>query len=339
MRTFVGEFVCGGGFIRHDIRHIARALREEGAAMAAAICQDLAELGDVVLPLDSRFSLTLPRNVQTMPIEADRPLWPQWVAAARNCDAAIVIAPETDGILAQAVGMLRAGGVDVASGSGDFLRVASDKWETARAMAAGNVPHPVTYAAASPPSDVDPLGRWVIKPRDGCGTDRIQTFDRLDHAVQELRDGYILQSWVEGRPVSVSVIVSGGEMTVLPAVAQTLDSQTCAYAGGHGPLPDDAQRRAASLAACALAAMPPTARGFVGLDLILAADPHDDRVIELNPRLTTSYVGLRHMIEGNLAQRILGTGNGPVRCCVAEDAVRWTPNGHVWVDGELVDDI
>ena len=338
MRTFVGEFVCGGGFLRQDIRQVPRGLRDEGAAMAGALCRDLAELGDVVIPLDQRFPLTLPPNVETVSLDPAKPLWPQWIAAARHCDTAIVIAPETDGVLAQAVAMLRAGGVDVASGSGDFLRVASDKLETARAMVAGNVPHPMTYAPASAPTDAGNVNRWVVKPRDGCGTDRIQTFDRLDQAVQQLHEGFILQPWAEGRPVSVSVIVSGGEMTVLPAVAQSLDGETCAYGGGHGPLPDDAQRRAASLAACALSAMPPTARGFIGLDLILASDPHHDCVIELNPRLTTSYVGLRHMVEGNLAQRIVGSCSGPVRCSVDEDAVRWTSDGHVWVDGEPVED-
>ncbi len=40
-------------------------------------------------------------------------------------------------------------------------------------------------------------------------------------------------------------------------------------------------------------------RGYLGVDLILG--PQGVSVIEVNPRLTTSYVGLRRVIRENLA--------------------------------------
>lgn len=52
------------------------------------------------------------------------------------------------------------------------------------------------------------------------------------------------------------------------------------------------------------------ARGFFGLDLILGDDPagSGDVVIEVNPRLTTSYVGL--LAQGNLAAALLAVVAG-----------------------------
>ena len=52
----------------------------------------------------------------------------------------------------------------------------------------------------------------------------------------------------------------------------------------------------------ALPALPP-ATGYVGVDLVLGRDPNgsEDYVIEVNPRLTTSYVGLRAAAKSNLA--------------------------------------
>ena len=44
---------------------------------------------------------------------------------------------------------------------------------------------------------------------------------------------------------------------------------------------------------------------FVGVDLILGDSPDDDRVIELNPRLTLSYVALSGMCATNLADLML----------------------------------
>ncbi len=339
MRMFVAEFVCGGGFSRRNLADVPGSLRREGAAMLRAIAEDLSELGEVVVPLDARIQLALPRNVTQVPISGSKPLWPQWVAAARDCDSAIIVAPEQGGTLAQAVSMLRAGGLDPTMSSGDFLRVASDKWETARTFAANRVPHPPTYILSTlGEADRTAANRWVVKPRDGCGTERISVYDCFDQAAAALTEGSILQSWSVGTPVSVGLIVVGGEMTLLPAVAQSIDSESCSYAGGQGPLSDDLQRRVTSLASCALAAMPPTAKGFVGLDLILGDQPSGDCVIEVNPRLTTSYVGLRHMVEGNLAARIIGQGNGPVRCSAEAESVRWSPDGQVWVNDTLVDE-
>lgn len=339
MRMFAAEFVCGGGFGRRELTDVPPSLRSEGAAMLRAIAQDLSELGEVVVPLDSRIQMSLPRNVTQVPIDGTKPLWPQWVAAARNCDSAIIVAPEQGGTLAQAVSMLRAGGLEPIMSSGDFLRVASDKWETARTFTANRVPHPSTYICSTlGEADRTAAARWVVKPRDGCGTERISVYDCFDQASAALTEGAILQTWSAGTPVSVGLIVVGGEMTLLPAVAQSIDSGSCSYAGGQGPLSDDLQRRVTSLASCALAAMPPTAKGFVGLDLILADQPGDDCVIEVNPRLTTSYVGLRHMVEGNLAARIIGQGNGPVRCSAEASSVRWSPDGQVWVNDTLVDE-
>ena len=82
--------------------------------------------------------------------------------------------------------------------------------------------------------------------------------------------------------------------------------------------------------------MPPTARGCVGVDLILGDLPSDECGIEINPRLTTPYVGLREMIHGNLAARLFDLETGPVRCRASVESVRWTPDGSVTFDAPLV---
>jgi predicted ATP-grasp superfamily ATP-dependent carboligase len=50
----------------------------------------------------------------------------------------------------------------------------------------------------------------------------------------------------------------------------------------------------------------------LGVDLVLGHDPSgsDDVVIEINPRLTTSYVGLRALSDGNLAAAMLAIAAG-----------------------------
>jgi predicted ATP-grasp superfamily ATP-dependent carboligase len=336
MRVFVGEFICGGGFARLPIDQVPQSLQQEGAAMLGGIASDLVQVADVVVPLDPRLEIEV-NDGQVVHNDPDKPPLPQWIEAARGCDAALIIAPENEGTLAKVVGVLRSAGLDVIAGSGDFLRVASDKLLTARTLHAAGVAHPPFLASSDNrlESELEGFDKYVMKPRDGCGTQSIRTFDSLPQARSEMTPGEILQPWIDGQPISITVVVHGATQTVLPAVEQFIDPQTCAYAGGRGPLDDDAQRRATSLAAAALAAVP-GARGFVGLDLMLGEKPSQDCVIEINPRVTTSYVGLRKMINGNIAARLLGLESGPVACSQAAGSVRWTPAGEVWVDDNLV---
>ncbi|MFK8114290.1 MAG: ATP-grasp domain-containing protein [Rubripirellula sp.] len=339
MRIFVGEYVCGGGLANQPMDQIPSSLRREGAAMLRAIVTDISEVAETVVPLDPRFESLGIEASQRVEVRSDQPFWAQWVAAAKACDAALIVAPESDGILAKAVAMLRAGGVDVIAGSGDFLRVASDKLLTAKTLTAAGVAHPL-YMALSDQRNKKELAKFrkfVVKPRDGCGTQEIRTFDSFDEARAELEENLLLQAWMPGRAISIAVVASATQQTYLPAVSQSLCEVSCEYAGGQGPLDDDAQRRATALASRAVAALPPTARGFIGLDLLLADRPSEDCVIEINPRLTTSYVGLRRMINGNLAARMLGLESGPVSCCTGVDTVRWTPDGQVWINDAVAE--
>ena len=338
MRIFVGEYVCGGGLTDTDLDSIPASLRLEGTAMLRAIVTDLSEFAQTIVPIDSRMNVAVDPT-ETITIDREVPLWNQWLQAAKDCDAAIIVAPESEGVLAKGVAMLRAGGIDVVASSGDFLRIASDKFLTAKTLLARGVAHP-PYVVTSDLKYEDEVCRarkFVLKPRDGCGTQEILVFDSYQQAREQLQDHQILQPWIEGRAVSIAMIASPSQQTILPVVSQTFNEGTCEYAGGCGPLDVDAQRRATALASRAIDAMPPTVRGFVGLDLLLGDRPSEDCVIEINPRLTTSYVGLRKMINGNLAARFFDIETGPVACAVGLDSVRWSRDGKVWTD-ELATD-
>jgi predicted ATP-grasp superfamily ATP-dependent carboligase len=54
--------------------------------------------------------------------------------------------------------------------------------------------------------------------------------------------------------------------------------------------------------ACAAVSLVPGLKGYVGVDLVLT--DNGVQLIEINPRLTTSYIGLRQVVRTNLAQAI-----------------------------------
>src|SRR5205814_3910149 len=98
----------------------------------------------------------------------------------------------------------------------------------------------------------------------------------------------------------------------LPACEQRLSTDDrFTYFGGRLPLEENLDARARRLALAAAAALP-NPGGYIGVDLVLgdAADGSGDRVIEINPRLTTSYVGLRALSRTNLAAAMLAVASG-----------------------------
>jgi predicted ATP-grasp superfamily ATP-dependent carboligase len=119
----------------------------------------------------------------------------------------------------------------------------------------------------------------------------------------------------------------------LPAATQRLsDDGRFRYLGGSLPLSDDLNDRAQRLALGAIAPIDGLS-GYIGVDLILgdAADGSEDVAIEINPRLTTSYVGLRALAEFNLAETMLALAMGkplPERR-YRERFVEWSSDGTV----------
>lgn len=104
------------------------------------------------------------------------------------------------------------------------------------------------------------------------------------------------------------------------------------YQGGCGPVANEIQRRAEILAERVIETLPGKLSGFVGIDWIAADDPSLDCVIEVNPRLTTSYIGIRQAIHENLTRRLLQCPDGRSgsldrpAVSVPAESIHWTIN-------------
>jgi predicted ATP-grasp superfamily ATP-dependent carboligase len=250
-------------------------------------------------------------------------------AAARSANWSLIIAPEFHDILHRRCRWVLEEGGKLLGPSPDAVKLCGDKLALYRWLNSRAVPIPETRSAIT-----GVRGRWhgpfVRKPRFGAGSQDTLLIDSDiagvpgDSALGEL----IEQRYVPGLAASVALLCGAKTRLELPACSQLLSSDgRFAYLGGRVPLPADLGDRALRIARQAVDAVPGLF-GYVGVDVVLG-DDGQDWVIEINPRLTTSYIGLRALAESNLAEAMLrlAEGNKPSPIAGRPGGVEFLPDG------------
>lgn len=233
------------------------------------------------------------------------------------CDHTLLIAPEFDGILTHRALLVEGVGGRLCGPNPLAITHCSDKLHLAEIWQAAGVPTIFTREFHPQRPDFGELMYpMVVKPRDGAGSQETylvrsqQELERLLPAWQRsslLRQA-VWQPYVSGRAASVAVLVTPEQYRYEPLLPceQTLsDDGRFAYLGGVIPGRDlpAAALQATAAAACRSV---PGLRGYVGVDLIVPDDrPQEPLAVEINPRLTTSYLGYSHLCEQNLVARWL----------------------------------
>jgi predicted ATP-grasp superfamily ATP-dependent carboligase len=323
MRVFVYEYLVALG-IGRDPADPFHPMYREGRAMRDAVAADFARLPGVeVVRLDSAAEED---NEELIGLHAGR------------CDWTVLIAPELGGELERCCWSVWKSGGRLLGPGPEAVRLTSDKLALAEHWRTHGVPTPATTDREPTPCEHFPV---VWKPRDGAGS--TATFllrDALDVARAKAHlaaDGHsgpmILQEFVPGRAASVAFLCGPHGNVPLPPAFQVLsDDGRFKYLGGELPVPEDASGRVVAVAARALTCVPDLL-GYVGVDVVLgdAADGSRDVAVEINPRLTTSYVGLRAHAGFNLAGAMLAVASGdPFPPPVWRPGrVRWFPDGKV----------
>ena len=221
---------------------------------------------------------------------------------AAEADFALIIAPEFDGILHRRCEQALAAAARLLGPTPAAVALCSDKLTLARHWDAAGVPTPPTL----PRTDKGPpfAAPWIVKPRFGAGSHGIRIANGTEQQSHTGGDE-IIQPLVPGFAASVAFLIGPNQTVALPPCAQHLDDQFH-YLGGSTPIPAELATRATSIARSALAGIPGLS-GYLGVDVVLG---ERDWAIEINPRLTTSYLGLRQLCEGNLGDALLRVVRG-----------------------------
>ncbi len=221
-----------------------------------------------------------------------------------ECDAAFVIAPESDGILADHCRLVEGTDARWLGCSLAAIELCADKLRLAEVLEQAGVATVATTTPREPSA-------WpvVLKPRFGAGCEDTYLVDNKveHHRVMAANQAgeFVQQPYIEAPSFSVAAIASPEGSIAFPPVRQRINvSQgTLSYVGGclnHREIvaiPDEV------IANILLATG--IENGWVGIDFLCPPDSATMVVVDINPRLTTSYVAYREAADVNLAALLL----------------------------------
>jgi len=322
LELLVYEYASGGGFAD---KPLAVSILSEGFSMLRAIVADFKAAGhSVTTVLDSRLAVLNP------PLDADC-----IVPASSFNDAeraiqklsestgtAYIVAPESNQVLQSLVAKIEQAGVASLNCRGNAIGNVSDKAAMLKRVKELGLSTPATVSVSAF-DDVAEITRTVrgslgfpliIKPVDGVGcaglsvvNNEQQVASAVAKTTAESTDKrFVAQEVIRGTAVSVSLLATVNDTLPLSLNRQDVSlmapEAASTYNGGQVPFDNLLKREAFAAAEKAVKAFQGL-RGYVGVDLVLTEK--EAVVMEVNPRLTVSYVGLRKVAGFNLAQAII----------------------------------
>ena len=303
------------------------SMRNEGRAMLLAIAADLAALDDVAvtvavcetarhdLPSLSTVEFICVGDIDGMDeVGAGRII--RSVLSHGPFSDVLPIAPEIDDVLATLVRDFRAQGQHVIAACEATIQLGSDKWQLFQFLQQHQIPTiPTTLVQDHVAADVSTMS--VIKPIDGAGGEGVRRMTHVELDTFKTQSPFdrnvIVQPFITGQSYSVGLLGRGVHQPplILPVATQHvawIDDRP-QYRGGSVPaeLSPDSEFRLRTLLTQLLNLITVDC-GYVGIDLLKPAEIRDGDwlIVELNPRLCTSYIGYRAATKSKLAPYLLG---------------------------------
>jgi predicted ATP-grasp superfamily ATP-dependent carboligase len=289
---------------------------EEGKLMLVSLLAELAAAGlGVVTTLANRsFDQDGITADETVVIEGS--FFAAVERQMENADVVWIIAPESKGILYRLTEMAERLGKKVIGSSPDALKLCGDKLSLARFLS-GKISMPPSELFAGnatqtgvrslrgtpvpPPYNSD--FPCVVKPLDGAGSENIYFVNDKKRLRQiEIDDGnYLIQPYVEGESLSAGIVSGGGAPMLLGVCRQEIElSERLKFKNVAGPI-DYPNRDGLIGMIEKINRLIPALGGYWGIDFI-DCDGHLT-LIEINPRLTTSYPIYAKACGFNIAER------------------------------------
>jgi hypothetical protein len=321
MQLLIWEYASGGGYIGEKL---PPNILSEGYGMLRSLISDLKAAGHkTTVLLDSRLGLLKPplKTDEAVLVSSFTSLDKNLKRLVKEADATYIIAPEFNQTLQRLVEFVETLGVSSLNSQSNAVKKASNKMATYETLRKRKlrVPETITVGLNSSIRHIrqqaEKLGfPLVFKPLDGvgcCGLSVVENDSHLAEAVEKIKgqskkEHFVVQRLINGVAVSVSLLSTGERALPITLNKQLVflapPSENSEYIGGLVPFNHRLKEKALRAAQSAVESIKGL-KGYVGVDLVLTEN--EAFIMEVNPRLTTSYIGLRKVVNFNPAQAIV----------------------------------
>lgn len=285
MKVLIFEYVTGGGFLGEEI---PESLALEGQMMRDALLANFEKL----------------QNVEAVLFQAKENVFSEFQHALENVQAAWIIAPEFDEILEKLCLQVEQANKILLTSPAKAVAKTANKLTTFEILTAAQIPT-VKTEIFNFEKNYDKTGEWVIKPFDGAGAENtflLQT-EKDWSALPFLEKNFLIQPYIHGEKRSLSCLFQNGTAQVLCVNLQQFEIENQVFKLKNIDVnftqDDGRYQKLASEIARAFSDL----FGYVGIDLI--ENEADCFVLEINPRLTTSFVQIEEKLGMNVAKWVL----------------------------------
>lgn len=310
MKILVCEFISCGGLYREPL---PGGLLAEGLGMRDALLQELKALENLELLASHDYRLPPPDVTVSTMIRPGDDVWQVWMDLIDQADAVWLIAPESAGILLKLTELVAGRGRLLLGCPPSVVELTASKLNTYRILSAAGIPCVPTWSARAwlETARDNKEQAWVAKPDDGVGCEDsiyLRDPDEMSNWLRQDRlSSHVVQPMRKGVSCSLSMLCRNGQAWLLSCNRQLVNCEDGRF-NYEGSIVNGALAYWAAFEELArsIARALPELAGYVGVDLIvLDGDALILEVLEVNPRLTTSYAGLRQACGVNVAAQIL----------------------------------
>ena len=328
MKILVFEYITGGGFNKQELPD---SLASEGRLMLQALLDNLRSYIEgngitVIVMLDSRVNGSInTAGVDTVIINPEQNSLEEFARSALHCDAVWPIAPEFDGILQTLCQTVELSGKTLLTSPAGAVAVTGNKFNTYQHLRQHHIATVPTRMftgtegvnESDTPCFAQELallgytnpacknGQCLVKPVDGAGcadsyilTD-LQDFEKIHSG----KGHYVIQPHIEGKKTSLSCLFKQGSGWLLCVNLQQFDIINRQYQLSKIIVNHQSDLSIYQDLVDNIANALPELWGYAGIDLI--ETPELLLVLEINPRLTTSFVGINAALGINVAENVL----------------------------------
>jgi len=307
-KVLLFEFITGGGFAQQPL---PSSLAKEGVMMLQALINELALCPGIELTvvLDWRIKeIQLPDNTTVVNVLKNQCVYQLLPDLINKSGFVWPIAPEIDGALYKVTKLIEKTKAQLLNSCSQAIYLCSDKFATIQSLNLLGIASVETQSLDLFSGEFEIP--WVIKPKEGAGCldtyyiAHENEFVLVKKQINCLKD-YSIQPFIKGATLSLSCLFRKGEAWLL-----SCNQQQMSIENGQFELEacivniesDRINEYQALINKIAIAI--PGLSSYVGIDII-QPDHGIPQVLEINPRLTTSYVGIQAATGLNIAKAVI----------------------------------